>query len=102
TNGQSDLINRKDTSAELKGLIDRVSVSMNAPDAARYDGLCRSVFGKEAHGAVMKFITACKGQDMEVEVTCLDMAGEDSLGECRRLAEKAGASFRLRKMNVVG
>ncbi len=102
TNGQSDLINKKDTSAELKGLIDRVSVSMNAPDAARYDGLCRSVFGKAAHSAVMNFITACRKQEIEVEVTCLDMAGEAAIGECRNLAEKAGASFRLRKMNVVG
>ena len=42
TNGQACLIYGRDVLPELSGAVDAVSVSLNAPNAARYVELCRS------------------------------------------------------------
>jgi TatD DNase family protein len=102
TNGHGDLINARHIAPELKGLIDRVSVSLNAPNAAKYNRLCRPVFGESTYGAILDFIAGCRAQKIEAEVTCLDMMGQEDLKECRRIAEELDASFRLRKLDVVG
>ena len=41
TNGQASLIHNRDVLPELGGAVDTVSVSLNAPNAARYLELCR-------------------------------------------------------------
>ena len=102
TNGEGDLINKRRIAPELKGLVDRVSISLNAPDEKEYDHLCRSVFGPLAYETVLGFITECRREGIEVEVTCLDMLGEEGVKKCREIAEKRGASFRLRHLHVVG
>lgn len=102
TNGEGDLINARSIAPELKGLIDRVSVSLNAPDEDVYGHICRSVYGKEAFGDILKFITSCVKEGIQVEVTCLDIVGEDGVERCKRLAEEHGATFRLRHLNAVG
>ncbi|MGB3111386.1 MAG: TatD family hydrolase, partial [Candidatus Omnitrophota bacterium] len=76
TNGEGSLIARRPIISELAGLIDDVSVSLNAPDAAAYDRLCRSVFGENAYDAILEFIQGCRKEGIGVEVTCLDLAGE--------------------------
>lgn len=102
TNGEGDLISGRPIAAELKGLVDRVSVSLNAPDAGAYDRLCRSVFGESAYSAILDFTRECRNEGMEVEITCLDIVGERGVEGCRRIAEEAGAKFRLRHMDIVG
>ncbi|MFC1643994.1 TatD family hydrolase [Candidatus Omnitrophota bacterium] len=102
SNGEGNLINSRSIAAELKGLVDRVSVSLNAPDATGYDRLCQSVFGEAAYDAILDFIAECAKQGMEVEVTCLDMIGESAVSACRQKAEQLGARFRLRHLDVVG
>jgi TatD DNase family protein len=102
TNGEGDLINKRVIASELKGLVDRVSVSLNSAEPDAYEHLCRSVFGEKAHGSILDFIRDCGGQGIKVEVTCLDMIGEDGVRKCQELAEKLGATFRLRHLNVVG
>ena len=102
TNGEGNLINGRHIAAELKGLLDRVSVSLNAPDAAAYNRLCWPVFSESAYGAILDFITECKNEGMEAEITCLDIVGEAGVNGCRRIAEEMGAKFRLRHMDVVG
>ncbi len=102
TNGEGDLISARPIAAELKGLVDVVSVSLNAPDAKAYDRMCRSVFGEQAFGAIRSFMKKCREQGIVVEITCLDLIGEEGVSQCRRAAEELGANFRLRHLNVVG
>jgi len=102
TNGQGSLISGRPIAAELKGLVDGVSVSVNAPRSSDYDAICGSVFGERAHAAILEFIKDCVAIDIEVEVTCLDIIEEDAVAEVKDLAEKAGARFRLRHLGVVG
>lgn len=102
TNGEGDLINKRKIVKELKGLVDRVSLSLNAPTQEEYDHICRSIFGPEAYETVLGFITECREVGIEVEVTCLDILNEEGIKKCREIAEKMGATFRLRHLHVVG
>lgn len=102
TNGEGSLINLRDITNELKGLIDKVSVSLNAPDASTFNRLCRPVFGSDTYPAILDFIEKCIKQGIKVEITCLDILGEDGIRKCRSIAEDLGASFRLRQLDVVG
>lgn len=102
TNGEGDLIAGRPIAPELAGLVDKVSVSLNAPNARDYDHICRSIFGERSYSAVVDFIKSCRDNHIEVEVTCLDIIGEAAVAEVRRIAEELGAEFRLRHLDVVG
>ncbi|MFH1411272.1 MAG: TatD family hydrolase [Candidatus Omnitrophota bacterium] len=102
TNGEGNLINGRDITPEMKGLVDRVAVSLNAPDEAAYTELCKPVFGDRAYGSILGFIKGCVDAGIEVEITCLDMIGDERVKGCREIAEKMGASFRMRHMGAVG
>lgn len=102
TNGQGSLISGRSIAADLKGIVDGVSVSMNVSRGSDYDEMCDSVFGERAYPGILEFIRDCVRVGIEVEVTCLDLVGEDEVAEVKNLAEKAGARFRLRHLGVVG
>ncbi|MDD5072829.1 MAG: YchF/TatD family DNA exonuclease [Candidatus Omnitrophica bacterium] len=102
TNGHGNLINKRSIAGDLAGLIDRVSVSLNAPDKDAYNKICRPAFGPETFGEVKKFIVECREKLPEVEVTCVDQEGVD-MRECERVAtEELKVKFRPRRLNVVG
>ena len=102
TNGTGDIINGRNIALEIKGLIDSVSVSLNAPDAETYDRICQSTFGKDAYQGVLTFIKECIEVGIDVEATCLDFIGEEDVAACREIAKDLGASFRLRYLHKVG
>ena len=61
TNGLSDLIlGRKNTAFELKGLIDTVSISLNAPNSKRFAEVTNSVFKEKSFDALLDFAQDAK------------------------------------------
>jgi len=102
TNGTGNLVSARSIPFELKGLIDAVTVSLNAPDEETYKNICRPVFGEGTHKEVVRFIKECLLSGIETEITCIDFIGEEAVAGCRRLAEELGASFRLRYLHKVG
>lgn len=102
TNGHGNLINKRRIVDDLAGLIDRVSVSLNAPDRETYDRVCKPAFGPGTYDEVKKFISECRERLPEVEVTCVDHAGVD-MEACERTAtQELKVKFRPRRHNVVG
>jgi len=102
TNGHRNLIHNRPIVGDLVGLIDKVSVSLNAPSAEVYSKVCRPSFGLRAFGEIKKFIIECRERLPEVEVTCIDMEGID-IKECERIVrEELKVQFRPRRYNVVG
>ncbi|HEX3026841.1 MAG TPA: TIGR04100 family radical SAM protein, partial [Clostridia bacterium] len=79
TNGQADLIHQKETAPALKGLVDIISISLNAPDAESYQRLCRSDFGENAFDAVLKFTADCKKHIPRVIVSVVDVIPPDEV-----------------------
>ncbi len=102
TNGHGNLINKRSIAAELVGLIDNVSVSLNTDTAEQYQKVCHASFGDGTYEEVKRFIRECKEALLKVEVTCLDIPEVD-IERCKEIAEKElGVDFRLRRYNVVG
>ena len=101
TDGQANLVHGRNILPELEGLVDAVSVSLNAPDAETYQRLCRSKFGAQGYEAVKAFLVAAKGHIPSVTATAVGLPGVD-MAACRRVAEELGVEFREREYNEVG
>lgn len=98
TNGQSDLIHGRKTAKELAGLVDTVSISLNAPDAKSYDEVCHSDYGEKAFDAVIEYARDCKKYVPNVVFSVVDTIPKEDIEKCRRIAEDVGVSFRVRAM----
>ena len=101
TDGQANLVHGRDILPELAGLVDAVSVSLNAPDAETYQSLCRSKFGETGYQAVKDFLAAAKQHIPSVTATAVGLPGID-LEACRKVAMNLGVDFREREYNEVG
>jgi len=102
TDGQANLVYGRNILPELKGLVDAVSVSLNAENAQKYHRLCRSPFGEKGFEGVLDFLREAKKVIPEVTATALTMPGVD-LEACRRLAEdELSVKFRPRAFDEVG
>jgi TatD DNase family protein len=95
TNGQANLFWGKNILPELKGLIDHMTISLNAENAEVYDKICRSVFGKAAYPAILEFIKEAKKYIPQVEISVVDRPEVDKAA-CKKIAKELGVSFRLR------
>ena len=100
TNGQGNMINRRDVVPELSGVFDGVSVSLNAHDRSAYVRLCRPDAGEKAFDAVMDFIRRAAASRMECTVTVLDHP-DVNVEACRTLvASIPRARFRVRRYYI--
>lgn len=95
TNGHANLIHGRNVVPELKGLIDVMSISLNAESAGKYVAMCRPRFGAEAYQAVLDFARECKGVIPKVVLSVVDVPEVD-VESCRRIAEELGVEFRVR------
>ena len=97
TNGLSDLINGKHSAAQLDDRVDIVSISLNAPNAEKYEDVCHSEYGLEAFPAILKFAAEAGLYVPKVYMTVVDTMPQADIDECRRICEELGAIFRVRK-----
>jgi len=95
TNGQANLFWGRNILPELKGLIDSITISLNAENEKAYDKLCRSVFGKAAYPAILEFIKEAKKYIPRVEASVVDRPGINKAA-CKKIVAKLGVHFRLR------
>ena len=97
TNGQANLIHGRDVTPELKGLIDSISISLNAPTKKQYDELCHSDFGEQAFDALLDFAKKSKEFVPSVTLSVVDHdLTKDEISVCRELALSIGVDFRVR------
>lgn len=101
SDGQANLVHGRNILPELAGLLDVVSVSLNAPDAVTYAQLCNSPFGEAGFKAVCEFIREAKQYIPVVVASAVTVPGID-IDACRKLAESLGAEFRVRDYAEVG
>lgn len=96
SNGLSDLINGKETAHLLEGLVDCISISLNAPDAESYQRVSQSAFGNEAFPALLKFAEDCKKYIPEVKFTVVDVITDEEIRKCQKIADSMGIKLRVR------
>ncbi len=97
TNGLSDLINKRETAKEICEVIDSVSISLNAPNAQKYNEITRASFGEKAFDAMLKFAIECKNCDIPTKLTVVDVISKDDIEDCKKLCEKIGIPLRVRE-----
>lgn len=97
TNGAGSLINGRDIAPELKGLVDTVSISLNNPDARRYNELVRSKFGEKSFDAMIEFAKECKRYVPDVVMSTVDTTiSHEEEAECQKICDSIGATYRIR------
>jgi len=98
TNGQANLIYGEDITPRLAGLIDAVSISLNAKNAEEYDALCKSIYGKDSFYALIDFAKKCKIYVPSVIMSVVNIMPQEDIDACRKIAEDAGAFLRVREL----
>ena len=101
TDGQANLVYGRNILPELEGLVDSISVSLNAADPETYVSLCSTPFGKAGFHGVCKFIRDAPRCIPEVVATAVTVPGLD-VEAVKVLAESLGVKFRAREFAEVG
>ena len=97
TNGLGNLINKKDITPLMEGLIDILSISLNTPDKKRYYEIVRPVFGEDSFDAMIDFAKkACRYVPTVVMSTVDTTISKEEEERCRRICESIGAVYRIR------
>ncbi len=97
TNGQANLIHNRDVTAEMKGLFDIVSISLNNKNAKEYNEICKSRFGEKAYDALLEFGKKCALAGIETVFTVVDLLPEEDIRRCEQIAKANGGRLRVRK-----
>lgn len=97
TNGHGSAINGRDIAPELKGLLDGVNISLNAPETTAYERLCRPHI-ENAFGELLSFARSCKKNGVNCWFSVVDCIGEAQVEKCRKIANTVGIPLRVREM----
>ena len=101
TDGQANLVYGRNILPELAGLIDCLSVSLNAADAETYHRLCNTPFGAAGFNGVCEFLRIAKEHIPQVVASAVTVPGLN-LEAVIQLAQSLGVEFRQREYTEVG
>ncbi len=104
TDGLASAVYGRNIPEFLGGVIDSVSVSLNAHNREFYNNVCMPELKKgdaDAYAAVIEFIRESRKHIGEVTATAVDLPGLD-VELARKIAGSLGAKFRLRQYDNVG
>ena len=96
TNGQGNLINKRDIVPDLKGKIDFVNISLNASCAEKYQPICRSQFKEAGFEGLLEFAKLCRKNGVPCRFSIVDCIGEEEVEACKRLAESINIPLYIR------
>ncbi len=97
TNGQGNLINKRDIVPDLKDKIDFVNISLNASCVEKYQPICRSQFGESGFAGLLEFAKLCRRNNLPCRFSIVDCIGEEEVEACKRLAESVKIPLYVRK-----
>ena len=97
TNGQGNLIHKRDIVPELKPLIDRISVSLNGENEEEYERISKPNL-KNTYCAVKDFISECVKAGIDTTATVVSgyKGYEVNVKKCEEITKSLGAKFRER------
>ena len=81
---------------DMRGVIDSLSISLNASDAEKYLDITKSRFGIGSYDAMLSFAADCHKFIPDVKLTVVDVIGEAEVEKCRGRAESIGVPLRVR------
>ena len=97
TIGLANLIYGRDVTPELKGRVDTISISLNAPNAEEFYELTRSRFGLESYEALKEFAVLAKSYVPNVVMTVVEkVMPEEKIAMCQKICDDLGVTLRVR------
>lgn len=101
TDGLGNLVNKRNILPELQGLVDSLSVSLNAQNPEVYDRHCQPQL-KGSWQAVLDFLRQAPQYIPRVTATAIDGLEGVDIEACAALARELGVDFRRRELDKVG
>jgi TatD DNase family protein len=98
TDGLANLVHGTDVTPRFRGVIDAVSISLNAQDAVTYERHCAPA-RDGAYMAMLDFIRAVRHHVPDVTATAIDGLPGVDIEACRRIAGQLGVKFRARALD---
>ena len=97
TNGLGELEHGCEFADRFAGLLDTISISLNASNAERYLALTRSKFGISSYEAMLTFAEHCKPYVPNVVLTVVEkVENEEEIARCRAICAERGLTLRVR------
>ncbi|MBF0460229.1 MAG: YchF/TatD family DNA exonuclease [Magnetococcales bacterium] len=101
TDGLANRVYRTDVTPQFRGLIDAVSVSLNAQNEAVYNRNSRPTLSG-AYAAVLDFLRMVQAHVPSVTATAIEGLEGVDMAACAQIAEQLGVRFRRRFLNRMG
>jgi len=102
TDGLANLVHGRNILPELSGLVDALSVSLNAPDAETYSRICPNRYGAASFPAILDFLREAPKHVPSVVATAVALPDLDHDAVRRLVDSIEGVAFRLRPFAEVG
>ena len=97
TNGLGELAYDREIAADFEGLLDVVSISLNASTAERYFKLTRAEYGIKSYEAMLTFAEHMKPYVPKVVLTIVDhINSEEEIERCRQICNERNLTLRVR------
>lgn len=96
TNGHANRAAGQDITPKLEGLIDVISISLNAKNAKEYNEVCVCEYGEDGFGEMLDFAKKAKQYVPKVILSVVDTISKDDIDACRKIAEDTGVEYRVR------
>lgn len=101
TDGLANFVYGRDVTPDMEGLIDALSVSLNAQNEEIYNLHCRPKL-PGAYGAMLEFVKHAREFIPEITLTAIDGLPGVDIAACEKIARDLGVNFRRRVLDVVG
>jgi TatD family-associated radical SAM protein len=101
TDGLASLVYARDVTPDMEGLIDALSVSLNAQDDETYNLHCRPKL-PGAYPAMLEFVKRAREFVPEITLTAIEGLPGVDITACEKIAQRLGVNFRRRELDVVG
>ena len=97
TNGLGELAHNREIASDFEGLLDVVSISLNASTAERYLKLTRAEYGLQSYEAMLTFAEHMKDYVPKVVLTIVDhVNSEEEIERCRQICNVRNLTLRVR------
>ncbi|HLE93321.1 MAG TPA: TatD family nuclease-associated radical SAM protein [Sulfuricaulis sp.] len=101
TDGLANLVYERDVAPDMEGLIDALSISLNAQNAAIYEFHCRPPV-PGTYEAMLDFVKCARDFVPDITLTAIDGLPGVDINACEKIARQLGVGFRRRVLDKVG
>ena len=96
TNGLANLYHKRNVVPELAKVVDRISISLNAPTAQAYQEITRPQY-ENAFYDMLDFASIAKETFEHTQLTVEDVLSDEDIALSQKIADERGIYLKIRK-----